>query len=218
MARSVKALAQQFFHASTISTGPLTFRGMAHGGGGSAFGVAGWGRGQIDGGGVPSQLSVRGGLILRHHGVGEPRGTETALPSTPPSTVPSGSALPVPEDLSRRVVPGISGDPPSRMCPCPTQIEALYGRPIAGEPGDRSHEEQLIQRVLSIVDVPFGEPKCLLEVQRRQHVSVENRRFEVGRVSGQRGHDGVAESLPGRRIPLAAVEPIWAYWATMDMT
>ncbi len=138
MARSVKALAQHFFHASTISTGPLTFRYDSY-----------W-----------------------------------------PANEASSESSRVAEERTA------------------TEVETPDGRAISGEPGDRPHEEQLIQRVLSVVDVPFGEPVSLLQIQRSQHLSVEDGRLEVGRVFGQRPHDGIPESLSSGGVPLALFEPV----------
>src|SRR5438270_11777479 len=92
-----------------------------------------------------------------------PTTTTSGTSAAPPSTA-------VPEHLVGRVVPGRARDPTPGVGPRPTEVQGPDRRSIAGPPGHRSVEEQLVRRQVAVEDVPLGQPVDALKVERREHL------------------------------------------------
>ena len=76
------------------------------------------------------------------------------------------------------------------------EIEPLDWRAIVRPAWRRSQEKQLFERELSLKDVAFGEPELALEVERRQHLPVEDAVPDVRREPRNRVDDRIAERVP----------------------
>ena len=59
----------------------------------------------------------------------------------------------------------------------------------------RPQEEQLLERQLALKDVAFGEPEVALDVERRQHLPMQDDVLDVRRVLRDRVDHRVAERL-----------------------
>src|SRR4029078_734940 len=65
----------------------------------------------------------------------------------------------------------------------------------------RSQEEELVWGELALEDVPLGETGDPLDVGGRQHLTVQDQRFDVRRVARHGLHHRVAERLALRVVP-----------------
>ena len=84
--------------------------------------------------------------------------------------------------------------------------QVAHRRRVLRPPGHRAREEQLFERQLALEDIALGQPEVALEVERRQHLPVQDDVADVRRVLGDRVDDRVAERLalvvPGARRQL----------------
>src|SRR5689334_3535569 len=70
-----------------------------------------------------------------------------------------------------------------------------------------TQKEKLMQRELTLEDVSFRQTRDAFDVGRGEHLSSDDQRFDVGRISREGLHDGVAECL-ALRVGPAAVQVI----------
>src|SRR5687767_4961942 len=74
-------------------------------------------------------------------------------------------------------------------------IEVADGRLIAGPARRRPQKEQLLERELALKDVALGEAKFTLEIERRDHLPMQDDVLDVRRVLRERVDDRVTECL-----------------------
>ena len=60
------------------------------------------------------------------------------------------------------------------MDAAPTQIQIIDRRLVIRPAGDRTHEQELIQHELPMVDIPFGEAVGSFKIKRRDEVRVRD--------------------------------------------
>ncbi len=100
-----------------------------------------------------------------------------------------------PRIRSAAFLPGAPMMPPPG-CVADPHIQRFRDRRLVARPaGRRTQEEQLLERQLALEDVPFRQPELALDVERRQHLPVQDDVADVRRVLGDRVDDGVAERL-----------------------
>ena len=92
-------------------------------------------------------------------------------------------------------------EPASGVRAGPAQVETLDRRTVSGAACGRTAEEDLIERHLAVVDVSLGQREAGGEVGRRQHVPVQDCRFEVGDVLRQRRDDRASQRRAALVIP-----------------
>ena len=85
--------------------------------------------------------------------------------------------------------------PPPGCTDEPHIQRSLDGRPEARPAGHRPVDEQLLERQLALEDVALGETHGALDVERRQHLAVQDQAPDVRRPFGEGVDDGVAEGL-----------------------
>ena len=78
---------------------------------------------------------------------------------------------------------------------------------VVGPTRNGPEEEQLFQRELALKDVAFGEPELALEIERRQHLAMEDDVADVRRVLREGVYDGVAKRF-ALLVPRAACQCI----------
>src|SRR5512135_3656925 len=106
-----------------------------------------------------------------------------------------GSLPPVAQDAERRQTSRCAHDATAGVGPGAALIEAPDRGAVLRPARRRPEEEELVQRQLSLEDVPFGQSGGALDVGRRDDLPVENRLLEIRRVARERIHHRVAERL-----------------------
>ena len=91
--------------------------------------------------------------------------------------------------------PGAPMMPPPGMGGGAAHVEVLHRRAVAGPARHGPQEEELLEGQLALEDVALGEAPLALQVQRRQHLAVQDELLQVGRVLGDGVHHRVAEGL-----------------------
>ena len=99
----------------------------------------------------------------------------------------------------RGVPPGRAHDAAAGMRRRSAHVEVAHRRLVLRPARRRPQEEQLLERQLALEDVAFGQAEVALDVERRQHLPVQDDVLDVRRVLGDRVDDGVAERLALRR-------------------
>ena len=108
----------------------------------------------------------------------------------------------------RRCLPGRAHDPAARVGGRAAQPQVLdRASRYRAQPGHRPVEEQLLQRELALEDVALGQAERLLDVQRRQHLPVQDHVADVRGVLGDRVDHRVAERLARLRRPTPRRRP-----------
>src|SRR5262249_24173165 len=88
-----------------------------------------------------------------------------------------------------------SHDAASRMCCRSAHPEISYGRRVSRPAGNGTQEKQLIESEFAVKDVAFRQRKVMLQVERRQNLTVQNDLAHVRRVLRQRIDDRITESF-----------------------
>ena len=70
--------------------------------------------------------------------------------------------------------PGAPMMPPPGMGRRAAHVEVADRRAVARPARHRAQEEELLERQLALEDVAFGEAELALEVERRQHLAVQD--------------------------------------------
>ena len=91
--------------------------------------------------------------------------------------------------------PGAAMMPPPGCAPEPHRYSPRTGVRYLRPARRRPQEEQLLERQLAVEDVALGQPELALEVERRQHLPVQDDVADVRRELRDRVDDGVAERL-----------------------
>ena len=84
----------------------------------------------------------------------------------------------------RRVPPGRAHDSAAGMRRRAAHVEAADRRAVLRPAGRGAQEEQLLERQLALEDVAFGQAPLALEVERREHLAVQDDVADVRRVLG----------------------------------
>src|SRR3954447_26858371 len=104
-------------------------------------------------------------------------GIATRLPSSRDRLLRAGGA----EYLQRRDPSGRPHDAAPGMRGGAAHPEVLDRRPIARPSGNRAVEEELLERELALEDVALRQAEVALDVERRQHLLVEDDVADVRR-------------------------------------
>src|SRR4051812_8924569 len=88
------------------------------------------------------------------------------------------------EDLPRGVRSRASIETGAGMRSRSAEEQPIDRRAVAGPAEQRARDEPLIERELAMEDVPAGQTVGALEVERRVHGPLDDRRLEAGRVLG----------------------------------
>src|ERR1700733_10423805 len=96
---------------------------------------------------------------------------------------PQAPAAEIREDLTRRVVPGRTGDAAARMRAGTAHVQPAERTAVVAVTEHRARAEQLIEAQRAVEDVPADQPEGALQVERTHDLASEHRRLEVGRVS-----------------------------------
>src|SRR5207245_9214444 len=80
--------------------------------------------------------------------------------------------------LARRVPSGGSGNPATRMCPRAAQVQPLDRGAIAAPAGDGTHEQNLVESELTVVEVPLGRAVLQLLLVRRVQLDLAGLRAQ----------------------------------------
>src|SRR6185369_17556825 len=86
-------------------------------------------------------------------------------------------------------------------------IKVLDRRTIVGPARHRSEEEQLLQRKLSLKDIPLGQSPLALEIKRSHNLSPDDDVFEIRGELAQRVYHHISECLL-LLIPITAGEMV----------
>ena len=127
------------------------------------------------------------------------------------------SELPVAQDLLGGVLAVRAHDAAAGMRRRAAHIEVANRRRVLRPSRGRPQKEQLLERQLALEDVAFRQAPLALEIERRQHLAVQNDVPNVGRVLGDRVDDGVAERF-ALGVPVASFRWYGAYCTKQDMT
>src|SRR6266540_6158667 len=119
-----------------------------------------------------------------------------------------------PENLERGDPPVGAHDSAARMGRRTAQPEVSNGGPEPRVAGHRAVEEELLEAELALEDVALGQAKAALDVERGEHLAVED---DVANVRGDLG-DPVDDGVPKR---LAIVVPrtetrVEVIWRVLD--
>ena len=87
------------------------------------------------------------------------------------------------------------------------QVEPVQRHGVLRSTADGPDEQELVEREFAVVPVPACDMELFLDVGRGQRFAGGDALLDVGRIPGDRCHDGVEERLP-RRIRPAAVQRI----------
>ena len=124
------------------------------------------------------------------------RGRCGRRPTTTTSPVRAARVpAPVLQDLQRGDAAGRAHDPAAGVRGRAAHVEAAHGRAVAGPARHRPQEEELLERQLALEDVALGQAPLALEVERGQHLAVQDELLDVGRVLRDGVDHGVAERL-----------------------
>src|SRR5437016_3009511 len=80
-------------------------------------------------------------------------------------------------------------------------VEILDRRAISRPARNRTQEEKLLQRQLALKNVAFAQAELALQVERGQHLLVEDDFLQVGRVFGN-GIDHIVAEILALRVPV----------------
>src|SRR5438477_10576055 len=91
------------------------------------------------------------------------------------------AAAPIRQDLPGRVIARCSHHASARMSSRSAQVKPIDWRPVSGPARDRPHEEQLIERHVSVKNVTARQRVLALEVKRRNNLAMNDRIANVRR-------------------------------------
>src|ERR1043166_817314 len=120
--------------------------------------------------------------------------------SLPPS-------LPVVQNLQRRVAARSAHDAAAGVGGRAAHVEVSNRRAVLRPAGRGAEEEELFEREFALEDVALGETELAFEVERRQHLPVQDDVTYVRRMLGDGVNDGVAELL-APLVPVAFFQMI----------
>src|SRR5439155_19927866 len=101
----------------------------------------------------------------------------------------------LPQDSQRGVAPGRAHDAAAWMRRRAAHPELPNRRLVLSPAGNRAREEQLLERQLALKDVAFRQAELALEIERRQHLAVQDDVLDVRGVLRDGVDDGVAERV-----------------------
>src|SRR5262245_59983658 len=111
------------------------------------------------------------------------------------------------EDRPRRERTRSTGDAATRMRAAAPEVEPRDRGRVARQRGGRAHEEELIERVLAVMDVTAREPIARLDVGGAQHLAPEDPIPRAGRGAFEHLDDRIPEPRP-RLVGPAAREVV----------
>src|SRR5215475_10742544 len=100
------------------------------------------------------------------------------------------------EDRTRRERTGPTGDAAARMGAASAEVEARDRGRVARQRGRRAHDEELVERVLAVVDVTADEPVARLDVRGGEHLARHDPPLRAGCDALEHLDDRVAEPRP----------------------
>src|SRR5262245_5971256 len=113
---------------------------------------------------------------------------------SPPPKVPA----PVGDDGASGVVPGHSSHASAGVSARSAMVESLQRSPIIGIPESGARPEQLIERHGAVENIPAGEPKHLLQIERAQSLARHDACLESRRIAIDRFDYQIRDPLPMR--------------------
>src|SRR5258708_3908756 len=105
------------------------------------------------------------------------------------------------QNFQRRQSSWRAHDSATRVRRRSAHVQAFDWRAEARPSGDRPQEEKLLQRKLSLKDVAFSQPKVAFEVERSQHLLVQNDVLQIRRVLGD-GIDHCVAEIITKLVPI----------------
>src|SRR5215471_9683055 len=99
------------------------------------------------------------------------------------------------EDFERCQPSRRAHDAATRMRGRAAHIKVLDRRAELRVPRHGAQEEELLERQFALEDIAFAQAEFALQIQRREHLFVEDDVFKVGRIFGKRVDDIVAEGF-----------------------
>src|SRR5215475_12198117 len=87
------------------------------------------------------------------------------------------------------------------------EVKVFDRRTIPSPAWNWSHEEDLVQTHFRVVNTPFAEAKDLLQIERCQNLTVQNRIFETRCVVLDHVHDRISQGVP-LSVPAAIAQMI----------
>src|SRR5689334_24292906 len=79
------------------------------------------------------------------------------------------------------------------MCTRPAKEQSIQRSSVLCPTRNRTHKEKLIERHVSVKDISSGQRVLALEVQRRNHLTMNNRILDSGRVLRQSVETAIGE-------------------------
>src|SRR5262247_1165646 len=111
-------------------------------------------------------------------------------------------------DRARGVRAGGTGDAAVGVHRRTAEVEALDRSTVAGEGRDWTYLEDLVERELGVVRLPFRKPLARLAVARCEHAALDDLRAAPAQVLQHRLHHAIAETRPACVVPFAVGERI----------
>src|SRR5215472_982539 len=99
------------------------------------------------------------------------------------------------KNLERRQASGRAHNAAPRVRSRPTHIKVLNGRAELRPAWHRSQKEKLLERKFALENISFAQPPLAFEIERRDHLLMENDVFDIRRVLGNRVDHIVAEGF-----------------------
>src|SRR3954467_6348737 len=96
------------------------------------------------------------------------------------------SALPLAEDFLRRIESGRAHDAAAWMRRRAAHIQIVNGSAVLRPARYGPQKEQLLERQFTLKDIAFRQAELALDIQRRQHLAMQNDVLQIGRVLRQR--------------------------------
>src|SRR5438270_1877598 len=100
------------------------------------------------------------------------------------------------QNLPSTVIPRRPHHTPARMRARPAQIKPPHRSAIPRPPRHRPHDEHLIQTHFAMKDVPPGNPKAPFQVQRTEHLPVDDNIPEIRSIFRDNVEHAIGEGLP----------------------
>jgi hypothetical protein len=144
---------------------------------------------------------------MEHRGagwIGRPQvdGGETISPiigAALSAAAPSPGAK-IADHLARRVMARSPGDAAARVGRGAAHVKARNGRSIIGMPENRPCRIELVEAELPMKNITANEAELALEIERREDLARNNRRFEARRIGFDRVDHEIGDRL-ARLVP-----------------
>src|SRR6202034_2284033 len=117
--------------------------------------------------------------------------TEVAVEALGATSLHAALLLQFLENFPRRVRSRSASQSHPRMRTAPTQIQILDGRAVSGPVEQRTHGKELIERQVTVKNLPARQSVLFFQVQRRDDLVRQNQLRQIRRVLRQCLHHGL---------------------------